>query len=219
MYTAKTDIVSFVTKVRNCVSAMQCLKQTGHLHNPDLLKEIIAKMPPALIYEYNRFVNANPSNEPRLLILSEFLYREAEMACVAGTSGNVGKATKNILTTVTNSESDTTHPNKKPKRKESPKRKSKQKKCLFCENTGHYISVCWKFGHETVNERWKWAGKSNSCFKCLARTHKISNCKFQKSCSFDGCKKGHHQRLHFVSKKSQTGKINLWIIQLQTTEQ
>lgn len=109
MYTAKTDIVSFATKVRNSVSAIQCLDQTGHLHNPNLLKEIISKIPPALIYEYNRFVNINPNNEPRLVKLSEFLYREAEIACVAGTSGSAGKTIKNVLTTVKISDSRPTH--------------------------------------------------------------------------------------------------------------
>lgn len=79
--TGGTDIVTFATKVRNAVSAMQALKHLGYLHSPTLTRGIVDKMPSALVYQYNHHLAASPNEEPRLVNLANFLYKEAELAC------------------------------------------------------------------------------------------------------------------------------------------
>ena len=81
--TNRFDLGTFAAKVRNAVAAMRALNKIGHLHNPDLIREIVSKMPSARIYNYNHYSNLNRKNQPKLFTLSEFLYQEAEMASAA----------------------------------------------------------------------------------------------------------------------------------------
>lgn len=77
LYSGKSDIITFAAKVRNCVAAIETLNHIGYLYNPDLIQDIINKMPSALIFKYNSYVQTNSSLKPNLLVLSEFLYEEA----------------------------------------------------------------------------------------------------------------------------------------------
>lgn len=63
--TGGTDIVAFATKVRNAVAAMQSMKHLEYLHSPTLTREIVDKMPLALVYQYKDFLAANANEEPR----------------------------------------------------------------------------------------------------------------------------------------------------------
>lgn len=62
----KSDLSTFATKIRNSVAAMQALKHTGHLHNPDLIKEIINKL--QSFYELSNQGSTTISNFVRVFI-------------------------------------------------------------------------------------------------------------------------------------------------------
>lgn len=73
------NIVSFAVKLRNCVSALEAVGDKGLLHSLELVYSIIQKMPLSLIPMYNRFFYEKRSlEEPALVTLSLFLYKEAE---------------------------------------------------------------------------------------------------------------------------------------------
>lgn len=82
----KIDIVTLATKVKNAVAAMEAISHIGYLHSPDLALEIIGKMSSAMIYNYNHYLSENAAvEEPRMTTIARFLYKEAELACKAGT--------------------------------------------------------------------------------------------------------------------------------------
>lgn len=81
------DIVKFATKVKNCFSAIKAANNIGCLHSPELTREIMSKVSLSMVHLYNRFMyQENNHNEPSLILLSKFLFLEAEMACRAGTN-------------------------------------------------------------------------------------------------------------------------------------
>lgn len=87
IYNNNGYLIVFATKIRNCVAALKAANHTGYLHSPELQKEIIQKMPYAMVYNYNRYIDSQgAANEPALITLSKFTFYEAEIACKAGTS-------------------------------------------------------------------------------------------------------------------------------------
>jgi hypothetical protein len=74
--------------------------------------------------------------------------------------------------------------------------KGPEKKCLFCEETGHNVVQCSKFRNEAVDERWNWVKKRRCCFCCLNFGHSSKECKLQKTCGLEECVKTHHKLLH-----------------------
>ena len=81
----RVDIVKFATTVDSCVSAIETKGNIGYLHEPRLVHDIIDKITEAMSYPYNRYFNAAPSTQPRLVTISRYLFGETELACMAGT--------------------------------------------------------------------------------------------------------------------------------------
>ena len=81
----KVDIVVFATTVKNNVVAIMSVGHSGHLHYPELIKEVMQKVPQAVVYRYNEYVGRS-SEPPNLAMLGEFLTQEADFASRAGTA-------------------------------------------------------------------------------------------------------------------------------------
>lgn len=164
----KIDLISFATKVHNGATAMRSLNHVGYLCNPDLIREIINKLPPALIYSYNRHIHLNRSDEPRLIKLADFLLKEAEMECVAGTAQRVRKS-KSVLATVAQES-----PNKPlSDQSKSQSKNKKENSCHYCNRKGHLINKCRKFENKSPKQRWFWVKNNRVCFKCLGKGTKL----------------------------------------------
>lgn len=204
IHSGKIDLVTFATKVRNVVAALQAIDQVGHLHSPELINEIITKLPHTLIHGYNHYISLNKSDEPKLIKLANYLYNEAKMACAAGTnklqrniqSGELVAQRRPITTTSKPRPIliSTTDENDKSDR-EVRKSSDHNKQCYFCDKKGHYTSRCLGLKKLPNHERWKWAEKSKVCFKCLNVGHNKSNC-WGRNCNIDECNKQHNRLLH-----------------------
>lgn len=216
------DLVTLATTLKNEVAAMEAIKHTGYLHNPELIN-IIGKIPSAMIYNYNRYLYDNPSSEPRLKIISNFLYREAEMACKAGTNFSAEKPT--------NKDKDQ-HRSKyrKPeerrksftvaqmnfaesmiKRVPSP-RKRREAKCGFCQRKSHTVIECHHFAKLPGKDRWKWAAESRVCYRCLLGRHRYHQCKVAGCKQDPACRERHNKLLHDkgqLQQKSQTKNLDM----------
>lgn len=198
--TGRMDLITFATKLRNSVAAMQTLKHVGYLYSPDLIKDVIAKMPSALVYGYNKELASYDTEVPRLVALSNFLYKEAERACAAGTvsishpAGGSRLAVKStrICTVTGGSQLDTARP--KDSFVTRP-RGTGGNRCAYCGRTGHSIVVCRDFTREPLIRRWRWVRSKQLCFKCLAAGHGCGRCACV-GCSWRGCGRNHHRLLH-----------------------
>ncbi|XP_076656372.1 uncharacterized protein LOC143361016 [Halictus rubicundus] len=200
------DLPTLAAKVRNCVVSMQSVNHLGYLHSPELINNIIQKMSSAMIYNYNRFANMRPTDEPRLVGLSTFLTMEAEMACKAGTSGvtvtsgNARKDDSRGKGRGTNERRERTSrvyaaAKGKDSNDKQPRSKYSGLKCSFCNHREHRPVDCEKFQTANVDQRWRWAKRHNLCFRCLKKDHRRLQCQAEK-CGIGNCNKSHHRLLH-----------------------
>ena len=77
----RLTISQFATKIRNAVATFKTYGLTGHLHNPDLFREVGDKIPSALRYEYTRYLEENDeASKGELEKMSDFLNVQATRA-------------------------------------------------------------------------------------------------------------------------------------------
>lgn len=214
----QTDLVTLATMVKNGVAAMEAVKSIGYLHNPELVNNIIAKMPSAMIYNYNRYLHENPSDQPRLKIVAEFLYQEAEMASKAGT----GVLFNQIKKREVNQRVDN-YPTRGKKRKyyallnttdsgSSIKKlrgaeKQSSSECGYCRKKAHQVTECRKFAKIQVKERWQWAKKRGICYRCLRGPHRYTQCKEIGCARHPDCRERHHELLHQKRERQDRSRI------------
>ena len=79
-----TDIVSFASVINNNVTALISLGHLGSLQYPELIQDVIRKLPYDLVIRYNSYIQ-RLEETPSLQILADFLILEAESAKRAGT--------------------------------------------------------------------------------------------------------------------------------------
>lgn len=198
----RPDILTLATKVKNGVAAIIALEHTGYLHSPELVREILSKIPAAMIYHYNRYVSYRPAEEPRLVTLAEFLYSEAELACRAGTT--------QLQPTTSQSNDRGSYQSRNTSKsvfnaiEESVESLTEEKEnCTHCGSQEHFIVECEQFKSKSVKERWDWLRGKGLCFRCLKKGHLRINCK-SKKCGKNGCKRMHHALLHESTSKDSS---------------
>ena len=195
------DIVSFASTVHNNVIAMRAIGQDGSLENPELIQDVIRKMPQAMIFRYNDYTR-NLLGNPNLQNLANFLINDADAAKRAGTAklmdrGRPDRSEHCSRRFRVNSvvEKD---------RSRSPLR---DRKCYFCSSEGHLISDCRRFKEKNLNARWEWAKQGKRCFKCLSSSHSRKNCSAA-LCKIKFCNRPHHSLLHAFSENRKVSTVN-----------
>lgn len=154
------DLVPFATRVKNCVAALEAANHIGYLHSHDLMEEITQKIPYAMVYNYNRYLNdQRNSNEPVLVTLSNFLFFEAEIACRAGTfNSNTGSSQKrrDRYTSANKRPSATQgtfHTFNNDTDSETPTKKKKKENCAYCDQDSHVTTKCEQYLNLSVPDR------------------------------------------------------------------
>lgn len=181
------------------------------LHSRELVREIVSKLPAAIVYSYNHYVNTVPRDQPRLETISRFLYSEAEMACRAGTSkaagsqerdkeekskrpGQTKKAETHAKTALLCTE--TKDPaGSGPSAEDGGDKQTRKRTCHYCARPEHIMIHCKEFIALTVQDRWEWAKKGKLCFRCLGGRHRSNKCS-GKVCPLENCGRPHHHLLH-----------------------
>lgn len=199
------SLLQFATDVKNTTTAFQSFKLVGYLHNPELVRAIVKKMPPALQYPYMRFAASQPEEKSALEKLSTFLWEEAELAANSG-----------ILELCADFSSSTKEPSTKNSRKpglvytidhEEEEKKAtettettlaavdsvRKNACFICKHGKHHPSKCEFFARESVNRRWDAVRRGRLCFICLGSGHSRIGCPSPR-CSV--CRGPHHSMLH-----------------------
>lgn len=207
--TGKMDLITFATKVHNCVAAMQAMRQVGYLHNPDLVHDVITKLPSALVYAYNHNAEREDKDKPRLVRLADFLYREAELASAAGTaeiknpsiarSKDVRRPDDKRMNARAGATYATTAAPMKEFAENPPSCSSAAVEstavCVYCGLERHTLAECKQFLRVPVIRRWNFVKRNRLCFVCMMSGHPNSICKAE-TCKRRGCGKRHHYLLH-----------------------
>lgn len=186
-------LIQFSTEVCNVVSIMKTLNSTGHLQNPQLLKDLLYKLPDTLKLKWGEVV-VSKKGLVNLQDFSQWIGEVANAACYVSTpqSYNVEK----------HGQFKQHFQAKKPERVFST-HELKKNKCYYCEKD-HREELCPRMKEDSVDKRWNIVTKKKLCFSCLNRSHHKFKCRLKKKCDQNGCQMYHHFLLH----KDPTDKHN-----------
>ncbi|XP_076246401.1 uncharacterized protein LOC143186603 [Calliopsis andreniformis] len=200
--TGKINIAQFATKLRGAVTAFRSLKLIGYLHSPDLIQNVGSKLPSALRYAYHKYSAEAPQEKTELEKLSDFVYKEAELAVAAGVFGLEPRSTSTSqMTIVSKGRGGARKPIASSAKvfgvSATSARKSSIGKsvpsCVFCDRSNHRSAECRGFAREGAARRWFLVKKHKLCFKCLCEGHVRGDCR-DTNCSV--CRGNHHSLLH-----------------------
>nr|XP_049703884.1 uncharacterized protein LOC126056149 [Helicoverpa armigera] len=203
------DICVFASQVNNSVAAIKGLKRPQYLCSPEMVKQIVDKLPTVLKFRwYDYHEGADCSELSDLTMISEFLNKEADKCGAFANSENV--SVRRVQRQCTN------HMDCSDNRVQrqctnhmdcSDNRNTKRNQvCPLCNNTDndHALHECRNFLKMSVDDRWEAVKKSNICFKCLKDRHRKSSCR-KPPCRI--CKRWHHKLLHSDNKGAHDEKV------------
>ena len=213
------------SKVRNCVSVVNLLRQTPYIHSPELTQNVVCKLSPLLQNKWYDYAAGHPApGVPLLEILSQFLEREAARQTEFGVIEVVGQQLHSergravqplhrapgLRTTVN------PYTPQPPRQVTLTSHATIIASCSFCSGD-HTIKSCPLFIALTTDERWSWVRQNKVCARCLKKEkHNWYRCK-AKRCGFVGCTRAHHQLLHSNLSKSQTSESHSNVISQSST--
>ncbi|KAG5860889.1 hypothetical protein JTB14_018611 [Gonioctena quinquepunctata] len=192
------NLVELSNTLQNMTVCLESLNCEEYLINPQILRELIDKMPLNLRMNWGIHVK---SQQKKVVSIKDFsLWLEEFTQTISYMQLSTDKKDrkqKNILTT--NSY-------------------EKSRFCSFCEKSDHYqLIICEEFEKADVASRWKFVVDKNLCFCCLFGNHKISYCKKKQLYNINGCKSKHNTLLHKpdnISQNSHENKLCILMILL-----
>lgn len=177
--------LQFSNIVESLVTTMEIFESTGHMNNPQLLNEVVVKIPPFLRIEW-----AKLSMTKTNVSLKDFSTWLRNIALAASTCIEMGPSDKRFH------ENDKFEQKRKRENIFSTKKTNygRKSKCSCCKQEDHQIEDCAIFKKKEVNDKWKIITSEKLCFSCLRPAHNIFSCKKKKKCQL--CDKFHHTSLH-----------------------
>ena len=181
-------------KVRNACAVIKACRLRAHLLNPELVQEIVEKLPSNLKLDWALHKLALDS-QVNMISFSEWLYAIGTAAATV---------TRNV-DPVLPKELRVKIPNK-TKIRESvmiqsstpnitrPVEQIRSYICKCCSGD-HTIENCPTFAAMNTSDKWNFVKKNNRCRSCLGN-HLHFRCRKQSRCGINGCDKKHHPLLH-----------------------
>ncbi|KAL0819977.1 hypothetical protein ABMA28_007974 [Loxostege sticticalis] len=145
--------------LQNIVATMNVTKETGHLTNPTLIKEIINKLPSNLRYQWAFHVtnSIDRSETVTLNELSDWLMDIANAATLIApmpteNRPRIQQHEKKVILTTTSS--------------------TAKLSCTKCKGN-HTLNDCDDFKRLAINDRWSFVTENKLCFSCLSSKHQL----------------------------------------------
>ncbi|KAL0822785.1 hypothetical protein ABMA28_004792 [Loxostege sticticalis] len=160
-------IEAMLTKIRNTrfilqniVATMNVTKETGHLTNPTLIKEIINKLPSNLRYQWAFHVtnSIDRSETVTLNELSDWFMDIANAATLIAPMPTENRPRiqqhheKKVILATTSS--------------------TAKLSCTKCKGN-HTLNDCDDFKRLAINDRWSFVTENKLCFSCLSSKHQL----------------------------------------------
>jgi len=180
-------LIDFSNAVKNLVATMENLHCVGHLSNPQLLEDLVQKLPTNLKLQWGMMAASLKREEPSLV---EFSYWLDEMALAVSYVSCSSPAVRD--------------PVKIKQEQAKPYQKypvftteqGSQQICRYCKANGHSLYTCENFLSESPESKSNWVREANLCYCCLKAGHQSRECRRKRKCGLDGCKLNHHRSLH-----------------------
>ena len=179
------SLIELANAVQNLVATMESLKKTGHMMNPQLISDLVGKLPSYAKFDWAQHM-ITIEEEISLQHLSKWLQGVGRAMGRIDTSCHLQSSRRRshgeLLMTATEAG-------------------GKKVKCPFCRQGDHELSRCEDFLHQSVEARWEWLRRRKDgvkviCFSCLGEGHGVRQCEENVTCGKGGCQKSHHHCLH-----------------------
>ncbi|XP_055585027.1 uncharacterized protein LOC129737887 [Uranotaenia lowii] len=187
-------LVEYGEAVQELCDHIEAANEQTHLANPQLLQELIAKLPTD--YQMQWAAYSRELTYVDLRCFGDF------MNIVAQDASRVisfNPKTKNALRDRSKSKGFINLHNETGGESDQSdlheQQRQKARECVFCGKTGHRMRECFKFKGLSVDERWNKARALKVCFSCLC-SHGRRSCRSASICNIDGCEHRHHPLLH-----------------------
>ena len=190
-------LIDLSNAVTNLVSTMQLLKSDGHLRNPELRQNLVAKLPTTLQLQWGEHAQQKRTSDITLADFSTWLTARADAASFVSdlscspprinTKSSGGNSKPHFAATQTATA-------KKPI---ATTKKTTNYRCHHCNEVGHLVPSCPKFVSLPVEKRLEWVQKEERCQLCFNKRHTAKECYGRRQrCGTDGCNERHHPVLH-----------------------
>jgi hypothetical protein len=181
-------IIAFSNAVSNLVTTMETLESTGHMQNPQLIQDLVNKVPFHLRLEWGTLASMNYPTEPNLKDFSNWLSAKAlavSMISVQKIPEDNHDRQHNHHGRDRQHKREAVHVTSDPPEKRS--RHINSSGCLYCTLTNHQITKCRKFLAISCDEKWNWVKSNKVCFNCLSKGHQLKLCPQKKPCGEGDC--------------------------------
>lgn len=184
-------LIKFSSEVNNMVSIMKTLKSSGHLKNPQLMRDLVYKLPDHLRLKWGDKIVSMNGLELDLEDFSKWLGECARAACF-------------VSTPYTPSADKFGQKSVFPRRSERilSTNEKRVERCGYCEENIHE-NDCPKMKEDDVEKRWQTVTEKKLCFSCLRKNHQKFKCRKRKHCGVNGCRFFHHQLLHKITVSAE----------------
>lgn len=201
------EICEFANTIANTVATVKSLNRPHYLYSPEVVRQLVEKIPSALRHLYYKFAKTRPVDQPGLVTLMEF-FNESADEC--GGYAPAEKTAEERRERATKKAPARTYVAQEHSSKEnnSVKTESSRVKCPVCDKDGHTARNCGIFEKAETQERWTIAKQKKLCFRCL-RVRRLNHfCKVKK-CDVGGCETLHHPLLHSERPSSNSNSDSI----------
>lgn len=180
------SILDFGTLVQALVTSIKTLEEDSYMHNPQLVTELIKKLPGMMEEKWFTFLLEDSNRKRDLETFSKWMdiqVRIAELRVVPDFSSEKKPKVRGAGVNVAQED-----------------KSERRRHCVLCNKDTHYLHDCSKFKSMSINDRWNFVKEKRLCFRCLFKGHSKDKCSMKIRCKADGCALGHHTLLHQEKK-------------------
>ncbi|KAF9805221.1 hypothetical protein SFRURICE_011866 [Spodoptera frugiperda] len=182
----------------NYVTAVTTMKQSDYLRSPQLTSIVVSKLPSNLLSKWIDYLNERSQEDtPKLQLLSQFLYVEAEKVAASGVSFIHSQAEHQRYRA--DNKTDKKHPHSVLT---AVAVNDPDVKCKFCRRNEHSLPECGKFKRALRKDRWRFVRGNQLCYKCLCARHPDPAACTAGSCDVEACGGPHHRLLHWTKPEA-----------------
>ncbi|XP_055923385.1 uncharacterized protein LOC129953880 [Eupeodes corollae] len=175
------QILVYSTKVRNVVSFLKASKCERQLSDPNLLDELVVKLPTSKQFEWIK----------HSLDIKPYASIEHFSAWLSTLARIMGKMPPPLQST-----SRLTPQVAQRRVMHATETVAREFKCCHC-GLNHKLANCEQFKTDlNVEDRWTKVKANQLCFSCLNKGHSSLVCRMKKICGISGCRRYHHHSLH-----------------------
>ena len=184
--------ITFSNLVQSLVTTMHSLNTTNHLSNPQLLEELLAKVPVNIQLDWCKKLRTDSTAG-----LAEFASFLRETAAAAA-----------LMPVAMSAPQDNYRRTGGPAdRRQGNGFNSRHPRggCPQCNQFGHSLDHCPEFLKLSHDDKWRFASEKHLCFRCLQSGHRTATCMSPNGCG--KCQSNHHSLLHQDKPTHMVGHV------------